>query len=223
MSSVWRGSRKWPRRAIDTVTPQYFLLGSFLLLITIALLNVWVAKREKRLEKERAEERQREYLENTARREAFQEECRERDQVHLAERLDSIKEVGKFLAAGDFFSADRYTSHALRNHYGELDIDYVDVEILEELDRLWSNATDGRFGFRAQLGLGETQDEIIAAAEIPHWWDWPNTRFYEVTAPSGHLPMDWLFGEEIRGMDDDRALRFTGQFEKLRAKLSGGS
>ncbi len=52
------------------------ILGSFLLLIVIGLLNVWVNKREKRIIQERAEERAREAAEDRAR---YQEYLKEQE------------------------------------------------------------------------------------------------------------------------------------------------
>lgn len=133
-------------------------------------------------------------------------------------RIDRLR---RLLAERNFREADLLTAEILcgGDTWTKVTVEGVDAVTLDTLDQIWSSASAGRFGFRAQCQLGVTDDEVFDKAQIPNWWSWESKRIYDLSAPLGHLPMAWLFGEPVgHDMGNDRGRRYF-QLQHVRKKL----
>lgn len=119
-----------------------------------------------------------------------------------ADRLDYTSLV-TFLDTQKYEAADRETlslmlraAGAEQRGYFELeDLETLSDDVLETLDRLWLQASDGRFGFSVQRRLySETDGEYsqlgtrVGWVSAGKWFDEESVR-YHADAPEGHLPL----------------------------------
>jgi len=126
-------------------------------------------------------------------------------------RTEQLKQLAECLSSQELKSADIMTAKILCDceKWTEADPDIFFQLPLNEIDELWAKASNGRFGFRAQLELGDSQATILEAAEIPYWYSHVHDDVsYSQDAPIGHLPMAWFFCDQL-GLGDgyDRVRR----------------
>ena len=136
--------------------------------------------------------------------------------------MRSLQSLRAALAEQDFERADDLTAYLIRPDSGE-ELIHSDEELLRTVDQLWSDASDGRFGLVVQARLAPDPSECLELAGIPHWWSWFDRKdryyaIYDLTAPRGHLPMEWLFSEPFPDMDNDRCAGL-GRMGAFRDKL----
>ncbi|MEB3213677.1 MAG: GUN4 domain-containing protein [Leptolyngbyaceae bacterium] len=144
----------------------------------------------------------------------------------LTLQSDAFMALQEFLAEENWQAADQETRRILQSWVG--DVYYgspsnISVEVIQEIDRLWAEASGGRFGFRAQLDIWQTvraqhPSDMEAAVNAfgdrvgwrrttpdpnnfvsPHWFTEPELT-YSSTAPVGHLPwagVDWAMIEGL--------------------------
>ncbi|MEB3232121.1 MAG: GUN4 domain-containing protein, partial [Leptolyngbyaceae bacterium] len=132
---------------------------------------------------------------------------------------DTFIPLQALLAQSDWQAADRETRRLLQTWVG--DIYYgspttIPVEALREIDRLWTQASGGRFGLQVQADMwpsirAQSPNETAAVEALgdrlgwrrptpdgenvvsPHWLTEPELT-YSLAAPEGHLPwvgVDW--------------------------------
>ncbi|MEN9205087.1 MAG: GUN4 domain-containing protein [Thermostichales cyanobacterium SZTDM-1c_bins_54] len=77
------------------------------------------------------------------------------------------------------------------------------AEDLRTLDRLWLEASGGRFGFSVQrqlwLAVGQNWEKLwpmLGWKSGSHWTRWPDEFTWDLSAPKGHLPLS----NQLRGV-----------------------
>ena len=105
-----------------------------------------------------------------------------------------------------FEDSDRITSQTLRKLAGDgavdrgyvyfSEVDGMDAQDLNTLDRLWTAYSQGRFGFSAQARLLESLDDRydklwprIGWKLEGVWTRYPNAFTWSLEAPEGHMPL----------------------------------
>jgi hypothetical protein len=141
--------------------------------------------------------------------------------VQLEETLLLVSDIHRYeklknsLASGDWFEADLETIKILLEVAGKNqddltpeDIQTLPINALKVIDRLWSNYSQGRFGFKVQLQAyrdvgGDRNSTITADRKITEkwgeklgWYDRSGWRKcdelnYSLDAPEGCHPSQW--------------------------------
>lgn len=119
----------------------------------------------------------------------------------------------KLLSTQDFEAADRLTLQNLCELAGANAVKrkwlyFTEVENfpsldLQTIDRLWSVYSENKFGFSKQreiwLSVGQNWESLwtkIAWKRANNWTRYPNEFIWDLTAPSGHLPLT----NQLRGV-----------------------
>ncbi len=132
-----------------------------------------------------------------------------------------LETLEKYLAEGDLLAADRITACLLCDgeDWTEPKPGMFEYIPIKTIDKMWVNASNGRFGFSVQLALADFVADSLDKAEIPSWYSHIDyQQSYSWDAPVGHLPHAWLFSEELgRDLDGDRVRRTGGEvIDKVR-------
>ena len=122
-------------------------------------------------------------------------------------------QLQKLLATQDFEAADRLTLQTLCELAGPDAVKrkwlyFTEVENfpsvdLQTIDTLWSVYSENKFGFSKQreiwLSVGQNWESLwakIAWKTDNNWTRYPNEFIWDLTAPSGHLPLS----NQLRGV-----------------------
>nr|UNJ15694.1 hypothetical protein [Cyanidioschyzonaceae sp. 2] len=123
----------------------------------------------------------------------------------------NLDQLAKQLAEKDFLSANQTTYKLMcklagceeREWIYFTEIAHIPKEAIQEMDEMWQNYSQGKFGFGVQrrIWLGKQKDwmkfwEHIGWVKQGKWLRYPKEFEWSLQAPEGHLPL-W---NQIRGV-----------------------
>jgi hypothetical protein len=190
-------------------------LDTFLLPLLLILLGGaswwWSSRLDAKMNAEFVAKRKAEELASEERRKREREQAREQSEAKYAAYVANlIEELREALAKPDFREADELTHYIVGPK--------SDAETLRAVDKLWSDASGGKFGLVVQARLAPLPEKCFELAGIPSWWSWGG-RTYDLSAPRGHLPIEWLYGEWMPfDGEEDRAVQ-PGHIRDVRETL----
>lgn len=134
--------------------------------------------------------------------------------LKLTLKLSSYRHLESLLKAQQWQKADLETLNLMleaRNRQPDdllsnQDIAYFPCQVINEIDRLWVQYSNGRFGFSTQVKIDEEQcskhsdfypaayrcfAEEVGWLKNDQWIDYSQVEF-DISAPSGHLPAVYL-------------------------------